>query len=155
MKVSNLPAAVLLVATLELGLTSSAAAKPDRATARCLALTMYWEAKGEGRTGMLAVASVVLNRVAHRSFPDSVCGVVKQGGEAPPCQFSWWCDGRSDQPTDPRVWALAEALAHDALTRRPPDYTEGALFFHNDRISYPWLRKRQRTVQIGRHVFYR
>jgi spore germination cell wall hydrolase CwlJ-like protein len=155
MKVSPLPAAMLLAATLELGLTSTAAAKPDRSSARCLALAMYWEAKGEGRTGMLAVASVVLNRVAHREFPGSVCAVVKQGGEAPPCQFSWCCDGKSDQPTDPRAWTLAEALAHDVLTRPPPDYTEGALFFHNTNLSYPWLRKRQRTVQIGRHVFYR
>jgi N-acetylmuramoyl-L-alanine amidase len=155
MKVSNLPAAVLLAATLELGLTSSAAAKPDRAAARCLALTMYWEAKGEGRTGMLAVASVVLNRVAHRSFPDSVCGVVKQGGEAPPCQFSWWCDGKSDRPTEPEQWRLARQIAQTALAKPPPDRTRGALFFHNTSIATPWLRKRERTVQIGRHIFYR
>jgi len=50
----------------------------------CLALAMYWEAKSEGADGMLAVASVVLNRVAHPEFPDTVCGVVKQGGEPPP-----------------------------------------------------------------------
>ena len=155
MRVLQWPAAVLLAATLELGLTSSAAAKPDRAAARCLALAMYWEAKGEGRTGMVAVASVVLNRVAHAGFPDSVCAVIKQGGESPPCQFSWWCDGRSDHPSDPRAWALAEALAHEVLTRPPPDYTEGALFFHNTQIATPWLRKRHRTVQIGRHIFYR
>ncbi|MGH6921343.1 MAG: cell wall hydrolase, partial [Geminicoccaceae bacterium] len=57
----------------------------------CLALAMYWEAQSEGPDGMLAVAAVVLNRVAHPEFPDTVCGVVRQGGESPPCQFSWWC----------------------------------------------------------------
>lgn len=47
---------------------------------RCLALTLYWEAKGEGADGMRAVAAVVLNRVAHAQFPNDICGVVYEGG---------------------------------------------------------------------------
>lgn len=121
----------------------------------CLALALYWEAKAEGTDGMLAVASVVLNRVAHPQFPNSVCAVVTQGGVQPPCQFSWWCDGRSDQPTEARAWTLARDLAAAALADPPPDRTGGALFFHSTQIATPWLRKRQRTAQIGRHVFYR
>jgi N-acetylmuramoyl-L-alanine amidase len=121
----------------------------------CLALAMYWEAKSEGPDGMLAVASVVLNRVAHPEFPDTVCGVVKQGGEIPPCQFSWWCDGRSDRPTEARAWSTATQIAERVLESPPSDLTRGALFFHNTAIASPWSRKRQRTVQIGRHVFYR
>jgi N-acetylmuramoyl-L-alanine amidase len=121
----------------------------------CLALAMYWEAKSEGPDGMLAVASVVLNRVAHPEFPDTVCGVVKQGGESPPCQFSWWCDGKSDRPTEARAWATATKIAERVLQSPPSDYTRGALFFHNTAIETPWVGKRQRTVQIGRHVFYR
>jgi N-acetylmuramoyl-L-alanine amidase len=124
-------------------------------SARCLALALYWEAKSEGREGMLAVASVVLNRVAHPAFPNSVCAVVTQGGEQPPCQFSWWCDGRSDRPTEARAWSLARRLAKQTLAEPPADPTRGALFFHNTSISTPWLRKRVRTAQIGRHVFYR
>ena len=100
---------------------------------RCLALALYWEAKTEGPDGMRAVASVVLNRVAHPEFPDTVCAVVTQGGEQPPCQFSWWCDGRSDQPTDARAWRLARQIAQAALAKAPPDRTRGALFFHNTR----------------------
>lgn len=123
--------------------------------ARCLALALYWEAKSEGAEGMRAVASVVLNRVAHPQFPDTVCAVVKQGGERPPCQFSWWCDGKSDRPTEAQAWRLARQIAEVALARRPADLTRGALFFHNTSIATPWLRKRERTVQIGRHVFYR
>jgi N-acetylmuramoyl-L-alanine amidase len=121
----------------------------------CLALAMYWEAKSEGPDGMRAVASVVLNRVAHPDFPDTVCGVVKQGGESPPCQFSWWCDGKSDRPTEARAWAIATQIAERALQSPPSDYTRGALFFHNTAIASPWVRERQRTVQIGRHIFYR
>ena len=123
--------------------------------ARCLALALYWEAKSEGAEGMRAVASVVLNRVAHPQFPDTVCGVVTQGGEDPPCQFSWWCDGKSDRPTEADAWRLAQQIAKATLAKRPADRTRGALFFHNTSIRTPWLRKRERTVQIGSHIFYR
>lgn len=47
---------------------------------RCMALNLYWEARSEGREGMLAVGWVVLNRVAHPKFPNTVCGVIQQGG---------------------------------------------------------------------------
>ena len=122
---------------------------------RCLALALYWEAKSEGREGMLAVASVVLNRVAHPQFPSTVCAVVTQGGEQPPCQFAWWCDGKSDRPTEPQAWRLAQQIAKAVLAKPPADRTRGALFFHNSSIATPWVRKRERTAQIGRHVFYR
>jgi spore germination cell wall hydrolase CwlJ-like protein len=56
---------------------------------------------------MRAVASVIFNRVADQRFPNSVCGVVQEGGESPPCQFSWWCDGKSD-------WLSARLAAHRA-----------------------------------------
>jgi spore germination cell wall hydrolase CwlJ-like protein len=104
---------------------------------------------------MLAVASVVLNRRAHPEFPDTVCGVVKQGGEQPPCQFSWWCDGASDLPTEAKAWDLAQALAEKCLSQAPRDVTRGALFFHANYVAKPWRRPRTRTVQIGRHIFYR
>ena len=134
----------------------SAAAADSRAQAtQCLALAMYWEAKAEGTAGMRAVGQVVLNRVAHPKFPGTVCGVVRQGGEHPPCQFSWWCDGKSDQPTEAQPWALAQRLARGLLADRTRDPTRGALFFHSARISTPWALPRQRTVQIGRHIFYR
>ena len=149
-----LAVALTAVVGLVFAQPAQSASAPDR-NAQCLALAMYWEAQSEGHEGMLAVASVVLNRVAHPEFPDTVCAVVKQGGEAPPCQFSWWCDGKSDRPTDPRAWALATRIAHNVLRDPPPDLTSGALFFHNAAIGTPWARERQRTVQIGQHVFYR
>src|SRR5918994_3339542 len=96
---------------------------------RCLALALYWESKSEGPEGMRAVASVVLNRVAHPEFPSTVCAVVTQGGEQPPCQFSWWCDGKSDRPTEPRAWTLAQRLARSVVAAPPRDPTRGALFF--------------------------
>lgn len=122
---------------------------------QCLALSMYFEARSEGEEGMLAVGAVVLNRVASEHFPGSVCGVVRQGGETPPCQFSWWCDGRSDAPRDAELWRLAQRLAAKLLTDPPEDPTRGALFFHSADIAVPWRRARTRTVQISKHIYYR
>jgi N-acetylmuramoyl-L-alanine amidase len=140
---------------LTLALPAHGMGRIGHSAEHCLALAMYWEAKSEGPSGMRAVAAVVLNRVAHPDFPDTVCGVVKQGGEEPPCQFSWWCDGKSDRPTEARAWATAQQIAARVLQGPPSDRTFGALFFHNTAIEAPWVHKRQRTVQIGRHIFYR
>ena len=127
----------------------------DATSARCLALAMYWEAKAEGSAGMEAVGHVVLNRTVHDGFPDSVCGVVFEGGEARGCQFSWYCDGRSDVPREAANWRTAERLADTFRKDDPRDITGGALFFHATSIDVPWAVPRQRTVQIGRHVFYK
>ena len=122
---------------------------------QCLALAMYWEARGEGTAGMLAVGFVVKNRAAHPEFPNTVCHVVHQGGERPPCQFSWWCDGKSDRPRDLAAWQTTLRLADDVLSHHARDPTRGALFFHHAGLKKPWHRKRQRTARIGQHLFYR
>jgi spore germination cell wall hydrolase CwlJ-like protein len=133
-----------------------AAAQPADDPAACLALAVYWEAGGEGREGMSAVAWVVLNRRAHRDFPPTVCEVVYQGGTAPGCQFRFWCDGKSDEPRDADVWALALDVAAEALEGGSLDPTGGALFFHAAALgAAPWRVPRERTVQIGRHIYYR
>lgn len=153
------------VRALTLGLTTAAglafssapgsATKADEDPVGCLALALYWEAKAEGREGMLAVAAVVMNRVRHSAFPSDVCAVVSEGGREPPCQFSWWCDGRGDLPTEPEAWRAAARTAYEALHAPLPDPTAGALFFHDYRIGVPWAKPRERTAQIGRHIFYR
>ena len=143
--------------------SGAAAAKPrhapppqvSRRDKECLALNLYWEARGEGRRGMLAVGWVVLNRVDSRQFPDTVCAVVYQGGEQPPCQFSWWCDGRSDRPRDYASWRASLAVAEELLSDPPPDITRQSLFYHATSIGYPWKRPRVQTTRIGGHVFYR
>ncbi|MEO1245901.1 MAG: cell wall hydrolase [Pseudomonadota bacterium] len=143
--------------------TVAAVAKPgppapqpvSRRDVECMALNLYWEARGEGRQGMLAVGWVVLNRVDSQHFPNTVCGVVYQGGERPPCQFSWWCDGRGDRPRDGASWRAAMSVAEELLSDPPPDITRSSLFYHATSIRYPWKRKRVQTAQVGRHIFYR
>jgi len=121
----------------------------------CLALTLYWEARGEGRRGMTAVGWTVLNRVRSPHFPSTPCAVVFEGGEQRPCQFSYWCDGKSDRPRNRRDWQNALLIAADLLVNPPPDPTHGSLFYHSTSIGVPWKRARTRTARIGRHVFYR
>lgn len=116
---------------------------------------MYWEAKGEGEEGMRAVGHVVLNRASHRQFPETPCDVVYEGGEERRCQFSWYCDGRSDRPREMARWAEAQALADRLLRGELVDITDGSLFFHAKRLETPWAVPRTRTVVVGNHVFYK
>jgi spore germination cell wall hydrolase CwlJ-like protein len=148
-------ASFLLVLALS---TPGRAGGGERATdseRRCLALALYWEAREDGRDGMVAVGWVVLNRLRSPDFPRTVCAVVREGGEKPPCQFSYWCDGRRDTPTEPKSWALAQDVARELLADPPPDPTRGALFFHRGDGSAPWRAARTRTVALGQHVYYR
>jgi spore germination cell wall hydrolase CwlJ-like protein len=134
-------------------------AKADRgvdAELRCLALNIYHEARSESEKGQAAVAAVTLNRVESQSFPGSVCKVVKQGGEKRHrCQFSWWCDGRSDRPTDPAAWDKALELGRESLLGLRDDPTNGALYYHAVHVRPRWSRTFKRTARIGDHIFYR
>ena len=134
---------------------SDADARRLRDEQRCLALAIYWESRGEGRQGMVAVGWTILNRARSVHFPATPCGVVYQGGERGPCQFSWWCDGKSDRPRDRKSWTRARIIAAELLVDPPPDPTNGALFYHSRSIPVPWTRKRIRTTRIGNHIFYR
>jgi spore germination cell wall hydrolase CwlJ-like protein len=142
--------ALLLTANLAHGQPAA-----DPGASRCLALTLYWEARSGGRDGMIAVGWVVLNRRNHPEFPNSICEVVRQGGEDPPCQFSYWCDGEPETPQNSELWKLAQQTAAQLLTNPSPDPTGGALYFHSVDIPVPWKVDRERTVRIGDHVFYR
>ena len=120
----------------------------------CLARTIYWEAQGEGEEGMLAIASVVMNRVGHPGFPATVCAVVKEGQSQRRCQFAWWCDGRPDEAQDPQAYAQAREVARRALNRELPDPTGGALYFHRRGATPEWAASYTRTAAIGAHLFY-
>ncbi len=101
---------------------------------QCMALNVYYEARGSNLADKAAVADVVLNRVNDTRYPDTVCGVVKQGLQDASgnmlrnkCQFSWYCDGRSDYPTDRKSWEKAKRTAMYVLNSGDPlDITEGA-----------------------------
>ena len=121
----------------------------------CLARTIYWEARGESPASMESVASVVMNRLGHDDFPNTVCEVVKQGHEQGSCQFSWWCDGRSDHAREDESYAIAKEIARRALNLQLPDRTNGALYFHKRGGAPSWAAKYIKTAEIESFVFYK
>lgn len=149
-------ALALAAFALPAGSAEAAPRTPDmRDPLTCLAIAIYWEAKGQDGAGMRAVGDVVLNRVEREEFPGDVCGVVTAGGESPPCQFSFWCDGRSDRPIEAAEWQRAQRIARDLLAGGRRDLTNGAVYFHNSSVRPTWSREATPTVTIGGHAFYR
>lgn len=123
---------------------------------RCLALNVYWEARSESLPGQIAVAAVTLNRVQNPRFPSSVCDVVRQGGEVRRhrCQFSWWCDGKNDDPVDAAAWRRAMTLSRLFSAGVIDDPTDGALWYHADYVTPHWATAKEKLTKIGRHIFY-
>jgi spore germination cell wall hydrolase CwlJ-like protein len=128
---------------------------------QALALNMYHEARGEGFEAMQLVGEVTLNRVNSRHFPDGICDVVYQARvdqNGNPirhkCQFSWYCDGRSDKPRDEEMWGvsveIAEGLVNGTLSLIGIDATH----YHTTAVN-PWWSKRYTEIgRHGNHVFY-
>jgi len=121
----------------------------------CLARTIYWEANRKDDAEMEAIANVVMNRLGHKGFPNTICGVVRQGHEQGACQFSWWCDGRSDDAEEEEPYSKAKEIARKALNRQLKDRSGGALYFHHRKVNPNWSNEYIRTVEVGEHVFYK
>lgn len=128
--------------------------KDDKRQIQCMATNLYFEARGESEKGMIAVNNVVLNRVQDRRFPDTPCGVIYQRTRRV-CQFSWYCDGKSDYPANRQLYAKLENIAEEMyIEEESKDLTNGALFYHAHYVSPNWKRMK-RTAKIGAHIFYR
>ena len=108
-----------------------------------LARLISAEARGESYEGQVAVGAVVLNRIAHPSFPNTLSGVIYQNGA-----FSCLYDGQFDQP----VAQSAYAAARDAMNGYDP--TGGAIYYFNPATATnAWIWSRPLIVQIGKHRF--
>ena len=148
--------------------------------AMCMALNIYYESRSDNLAGQYAVADVVLNRVHDDRYPDTVCEVITQGPvkeswktkqdpdlpeedrEYNPirhlCQFSWYCDGKSDNPADETGWAQAQYVAGAILySDKYRGITEGATHYHATYVKPRWARDRgmNHIGRIGAHIFYR
>lgn len=144
----------------------------------CLAKNIYFESRSDNLAGKYAVADVVLNRVRDRRYPSSVCGVIHDGPHAESwktkqdpklpankriynpvknrCQFSWYCDGQSDEINNKEAWEEANEIAYNILyigTYR--GITEGATHYHATYVNPNWASALQRVGRIGEHIFYR
>lgn len=122
----------------------------------CLALTIYHEARNQDLQGQIAVAQVVLERVYDERFPDTVCGVVTDGGETRNrCAFSFYCDGLSDTPQDERAFLVARWVASGVLSGAVKDVTGYATHYHAYYVRPDWALTMRPTAVIGDHLFYR
>ena len=108
-----------------------------------LANVISAEARGEPYLGQVAVGAVILNRVEHPSFPNTIAGVVYQ-----PLAFTAIADGQINEPIADSAWRAAdEALAGS-------DPTNGALYYYNPaKATSAWIYTRTVTMQIGNHLF--
>jgi spore germination cell wall hydrolase CwlJ-like protein len=123
----------------------------------CMTRNIYYEAGREPAEGKIAVAQVVMNRVAHAEFPNTPCEVIHQRtsrSKGVVCQFTWLCDGSVERNRIRQdLWLESEAAAKKVLLEgfRLPSL-EHALFYHADYVSPNW--RKTRVATIGRHIFY-
>ena len=135
----------------------------------CLATNMYFEARGESLDGKKAVAFVTLNRVESEQFPNDICSVVYQAQYSSwwkenknrlvpvrhKCQFSWYCDGKSDSIRNTIEYENLYRLASEVILGKYEDKTGGAEYYHADHVYPDWRLAFNQTAKIDSHIFYR
>lgn len=143
----------------------------------CLALNIYYESRGDNLAGKAAVSDVVMNRVKSTHYPNTICDVVyqarwkeswktKQYPDLPDdqrvmvpirhqCQFSWFCDGKSDEPPIGDEWRQAQTIAYRMVNS---DYligiADGATHYHATYVNPKWNKDMLLIGRIGLHIFY-
>ncbi len=127
----------------KMGISSNSASGSAETNARLLARIINAEARGESYTGQVAVGAVVLNRVEHSSFPNTIAGVIYQPGAFTALQDGQWNAEMYDTPYK---------AAKDALNGWDP--TGGAIYYYNPaRTTNSWIYSRPVITTIGKHVF--
>ena len=123
---------------------------------QCLTQAVYYEAGFESAEGKLAVAEVIVNRVADHRYPNSVCDVVFQGAtRTTGCQFTFTCDGALGRKPDPDKWEDAKSVAAHVLMGLYESRTGEATHYHATYVDPIWNVGLVRTNKIGAHIFYR
>lgn len=135
------------------------AAREEARSLICLAMNVYYEARGEPLRGQQAVAEVTLNRVASGRYPDTVCAVVFQKNWDPlrgryVGAFSW-TEFETVPPPEGEAWQRALEVAAAAYAGEVQPRLRGALHYHADHIRPSWARERRQVARIGNHIFYR
>lgn len=134
----------------------------------CLAQNIFFEARNQTIEGRVAVAWVTLNRMEASQFPMSICEVVKQGRKDSngnmirnQCQFSWYCDGKSDRIPDnvisQRAWEDAKLIANVVLidwAREEQSPVEQATFYHTNYVTPYWADEFTQVATVDNHIFY-
>ncbi len=122
----------------------------------CMATAIYFEARGETYRGQVAVGQVVMNRLAHKIYPKTICNVVFQNQHMRnACQFSFACDGIPETITEPKSWAQAEEIAKGVIDGSLYLTEVGAATHYHATYVYPaWAPRLKKNTKIGQHIFY-
>ena len=123
----------------------------------CLTAAIYYEAGNEPDEGQRAVAQVILNRVRHPAYPDTICGVVYQGTERNDtlCQFTFGCDGSMARMPVSLVWNRARRNAQAALLGEIYAPVGLATHYHTLAVNPVWNKALTPTAIVGAHIFFR
>ena len=123
----------------------------------CIAVAIYFEARGEPLAGRFAVAEVVINRMRDPRYPSDACSVVYDGGETlHECEFSFYCDGKSDQPDINSVeWDSAQRVAQAVYEGRSAPVVGEATHYHAKRVHPDWALGSHVVTTIDNHIFYK
>ena len=128
---------------LYLGLSGSSGGKYSSSDIYLLAKVIAAEGRGESYTGQVAIGAVVLNRVKHASFPDTIAGVIYQKG-------AFTCVTDSNWSVEPN--STSRKAAQDAINGWDP--TGGAIYYYNPaKTTSVWIYSRPVTTVIGHHTF--
>ena len=111
----------------------------------CLARVMYFESNRSSDEGMLAVGTVVMNRLASRAFPSSICGVVGQRGQ--------FASGVLNKPMSGEGRVRAERVADAVLAGKRDPRVADAMFFHTAGLHFPY-RNMHYVLVAGGNAFY-
>ena len=131
---------------------------------QCMALNIYHEARSDSALGQEAVGMVTMNRVYSDKYPDTICDVVYQShlnSRGNPirnkCQFSWYCDGKSDVPRDKVKFEEAMTNAKWVMNNygSERDITGGAVMYHASYVNPYWSKAYTKTSRIESHIFYK
>jgi len=115
----------------------------------CLSLNVYWEARNQSIAGQIAVAQVTLNRARDRRYPNDICEVVYEHK-----QFSWYWDGKSDAPREPRAWETSMLVASAAMAGSGHAELQGVMHYHAVYSKPYWRSYMTHVATIGDHIFY-
>ncbi|MEM7318984.1 MAG: cell wall hydrolase [Pseudomonadota bacterium] len=123
---------------------------------RCLSEALYFEARGETVKGQFAVAEVIMNRVKSSRFPNTLCGVIRQGtGRKYQCQFTYTCDGHKEIIAEKKAYERVSKVARSSIDGVSASLTDGATHYHTTAVRPKWSRVYKKTAKIGVHIFYR
>lgn len=126
----------------------------------CLALNIYYEARGESKAGQIAVASVTLNRASSKHYPDEICEVVFQKNWDKRRRryvgaFSWTeLDARTNIKKNNKEWKQALKIAESAYSGTSKSRAKDALFYHANYVNPRWAKNKKPVARIGKHIFY-